>query len=80
MRLTDILCNHFLSCFQLQDIETLIFQPGVYPSVTVSQFLQTYFGFEPSFVGFVVLILLGFSLLFFGTFAIALQKVNFQKR
>eukprot|EP00897_Mesotaenium_endlicherianum_P001116 jgi/Mesen1/11004/ME000098S10399 len=65
---------------QLGDVDTPIVQPGVFPDVSVKAYLNSYFGYEHDMLGVVVVVLLGFSALFFSIFAIALQKLNFQNK
>ncbi|KAF7139271.1 hypothetical protein RHSIM_Rhsim07G0220600 [Rhododendron simsii] len=47
---------------------------------TVKEFVNRYFGFERDFLGFVALIVLGFTVLFGFIFAYAIRAFNFQKR
>lgn len=69
-----------LLCFQLGDRDSLIEQAGVDTPVTVSEFLSTYFNYQSDMIGYIALILVGFSLIFFSTFMYALQRINFNKR
>ncbi|KAI3789672.1 hypothetical protein L2E82_02474 [Cichorium intybus] len=47
---------------------------------TIKDFLERYFGFERSFLGVVVGMLVGFTLLFASVFAFAIRAINFQRR
>lgn len=47
---------------------------------TVKEFINRYFGFEHDFLGFVALIVLGFTVLFGSIFAYSIKTFNFQKR
>ncbi|KAK9830255.1 hypothetical protein WJX72_010612 [[Myrmecia] bisecta] len=64
---------------QLGDVDTLITVPGQ-PPQTVRHFLRTYFDFKHDFLGFGVLILLGFSAALWIGSAMALRFINFNKR
>lgn len=68
---------------QLGDVETKIIGPGF--EGTVKEYLVVSLGFETkingfSAVGLSVIVLLGFILLFFGSFAVSVKLLNFQKR
>lgn len=64
---------------QLGDVTSLMeVQPGL--SVTVQQFLSDSLGFESSFVGWCVLIMVGFIGAFWAIVYLALKRFNFQKR
>eukprot|EP00897_Mesotaenium_endlicherianum_P001115 jgi/Mesen1/11003/ME000098S10398 len=65
---------------QMGDVEKTITQPGVSPDVPLKQFIDDYFGYKHDMLGVAVVVLLGFSVLFFSIFAVALQKLNFQNR
>ncbi|KAL5705872.1 ABC transporter G member 36 [Ranunculus cassubicifolius] len=47
---------------------------------TVDEFLRNYFGYRTEFLGVVIVVLLGFSLLFLFIFASGIKKFNFQRR
>ncbi|KAL2317497.1 hypothetical protein Fmac_031373 [Flemingia macrophylla] len=68
---------------QLGDVETKIVGPGF--EGTVKEYLAVSLGLEDkingfSSVGISVLVLLGFIALFFGSFAVSVKILNFQKR
>jgi len=68
---------------QLGDVETNIVGPGFEGSVKV--YLAVTLGYETeingfSAVGLSVIVLLGFSVIFFGSFAVSVKVLNFQKR
>ncbi|KAG5122607.1 hypothetical protein JHK84_040947 [Glycine max] len=68
---------------QLGDVETKIIGPGF--EGTVKEYLVVSLGFETkingfSAVGLSVIVLLGFIILFFGSFAVSVKLLNFQKR
>ncbi|QCE00887.1 ABC transporter G family member 31 [Vigna unguiculata] len=68
---------------QLGDVETIIVGPGFQGSV--KEYLAVTLGYDSeingfSAVGLSVIVLLGFILLFFGSFAISVKVLNFQKR
>ena len=47
---------------------------------TIDDFTRTYFGYRKDFLGVVVAVLVGFSVFFVFLFALAIKKLNFQKR
>nr|XP_043640211.1 pleiotropic drug resistance protein 1-like isoform X1 [Erigeron canadensis] len=47
---------------------------------TVSDFINSYFGFEHAFVGYVAMIIVGFTVLFGFIFAYSIKSYNFQTR
>jgi hypothetical protein len=54
---------------------------NVSPQVqTIPEFLESYFGYKSSMTGFTSLILVAYVLFFGTTAAMALRKLNFQKR
>lgn len=68
---------------QLGDVETKIVGPGF--EGTVKEYLSASLGYENkingfSSVGLSVIVLFGFVLLFFGSFAVSVKVLNFQKR
>ncbi|XP_027174773.1 ABC transporter G family member 31 [Coffea eugenioides] len=63
---------------QLGDVETKIVGPGFEGSV--KEYIEVTFGYGPGMTGVSVAVLLGFSVLFFGIFAISVKVLNFQKR
>ncbi|XP_060175555.1 ABC transporter G family member 31 [Lycium barbarum] len=63
---------------QLGDVEEIISGPGF--EGTVKQYLEVSLGFGPGWIGWSAVILVAFSLLFFGVFAISVKILNFQKR
>ncbi|KAL6967672.1 ABC transporter G member 31 [Sarracenia purpurea var. burkii] len=63
---------------QLGDDETMIVGPGF--TGTVKEYLQFNFGYEPGMVGYSVLVLVGFVVLFFTVFAVSIKVLNFQRR
>ncbi|KAK8467132.1 hypothetical protein PHAVU_008G261600 [Phaseolus vulgaris] len=68
---------------QLGDVETNIVGPGFEGSV--KEYLSVTLGYETevngfSAVGLSVIVLLGFIILFFGSFAVSVKVLNFQKR
>lgn len=69
-----------LTTSQLGDVQTTIQQPGVSEPQTVEQFLYNYFGYEYSWLPYVTLVLIGWTVLFFAVFAYAIKKINFQNR
>ncbi|CAI5468189.1 unnamed protein product [Closterium sp. Yama58-4] len=64
----------------LGDVTTLVESSPGMPAQTVSQFIQLYYGFSHAWLGYATVALLGFSLLFFCVFTIALRNLNFQRR
>lgn len=69
-----------LNASQLGDVTTTLSVPGVTPDPTVQQYLLDVFGYDHSWLGYVVIVLIGFIALFFCVFAFALKKLNFQNR
>ncbi|KAI3461649.1 hypothetical protein Pfo_018312 [Paulownia fortunei] len=63
---------------QLGDVETRIVGPGF--QGTVKEFINVRFGYESGMLGVTVAVLVGFSILFFGVFAISVKVLNFQRR
>lgn len=68
---------------QLGDVETKILGPGF--EGTMKEYLAVSLGYEAeingfSAVGLSVIVLLGFIILFFGSFAVSVKLLNFQKR
>ncbi|KAL3530879.1 hypothetical protein ACH5RR_010201 [Cinchona calisaya] len=63
---------------QLGDVETKIIGPGFEGSV--KEYIDVTFGYGPGMIGVSVAVLVGFSILFFGVFAISVKVLNFQKR
>ncbi|XP_009614154.1 ABC transporter G family member 31 isoform X1 [Nicotiana tomentosiformis] len=63
---------------QLGDVEERITGPGF--EGTVKEYLEVSLGFEPGWIAWSAVILVGFSLLFFSVFAISVKVLNFQKR
>ncbi|KAK4492092.1 hypothetical protein RD792_002889 [Penstemon davidsonii] len=63
---------------QLGDVETRIVGPGF--DGTVKEFVEARFGFEPGMLGVTVAVLISFSILFFGVFAVSVKVLNFQRR
>lgn len=47
---------------------------------TVSEFVSSYFGFEHEFIGYVAVIIMGFTILFGFIFAYSIKAFNFQTR
>ncbi|CAI5480132.1 unnamed protein product [Closterium sp. Yama58-4] len=69
-----------LNASQLGDVTTTLQVPGVSPDPTVQVYLEEVFGYQHSWLGYVVLVNIGFIILFFTVFAYALKKLNFQNR
>ncbi|CAI7855803.1 unnamed protein product [Closterium sp. NIES-53] len=69
-----------LNASQLGDVTTTLQVPGVTPDPTVQAYLEEVFGYQHSWLGYVVLVNIGFIILFFTVFAYALKKLNFQNR
>ncbi|CAM8984989.1 unnamed protein product [Rhodiola kirilowii] len=63
---------------QLGDVEDQIMGPGFEGSV--KEYLKVSLGYEYSMMGYSAAVLIGFSFLFFGTFAVSLRLLNFQRR
>ncbi|KAL8516358.1 hypothetical protein ACS0TY_014856 [Phlomoides rotata] len=63
---------------QLADVETEIVDPAF--NGTVKDFIHDHFGFDSGMLGVTVAVLVGFSILFFGVFAISVRLLNFQRR
>lgn len=63
---------------QLGDVETMITGPGFHG--TVKEYLEVSLGYEPGMVGASAVVLIGFSVFFFGIFAISIKVLNFQRR
>ncbi|CAM8984948.1 unnamed protein product [Rhodiola kirilowii] len=63
---------------QLGDVEDKIVGPGFEGSV--KEYLKVSLGYEYSMMGYSAAVLIGFSFLFFGTFAVSLRLLNFQRR
>lgn len=63
---------------QLGDVETMIEQPDFHG--TVKQYLEVSLGYGPGMIGISVLVLVGFSVFFFGIFAFSVKFLNFQRR
>lgn len=47
---------------------------------TVKEYLEVSLGYEPGMVGASAVVLIGFSVFFFGIFAISIKVLNFQRR
>ncbi|GJP34732.1 hypothetical protein CLOM_g19168, partial [Closterium sp. NIES-68] len=69
-----------LNVAQLGDVTTTIQVPGMSPDPTVQGYLEEVFGYQYSWLGYVVLALAGFVILFFSVFTFALRRFNFQNR
>lgn len=67
---------------QLGTVYTIMEIPGVPPDQwpPVAIFLEDYFGYYYNMIGYIVLILICFVILFFAVFTYALKKLNFQHR
>ncbi|CAM8988682.1 unnamed protein product [Rhodiola kirilowii] len=63
---------------QLGDVEDQIVGPGFEGSV--KEYLKVSLGYEYSMMGYSAAVLIAFSFLFFGTFAVSLRLLNFQRR
>lgn len=68
---------------QLGDVETIIVGPGF--QGTVKEYLAVTLGYDSkingfSAVGLSAIVLIGFIIIFFGSFAISVKVLNFQKR
>ena len=64
---------------QLGDVDTLVALPDG-GSISVKEALAVTFGYHYSFLGYIVLIMIGFSLCFAVTGLICLHKLKFQSR
>ncbi|CAI5957397.1 unnamed protein product [Closterium sp. NIES-65] len=62
------------------EMTTTLKVPGETPDPTVQVYLEEVFGYQHSWLGYVVLVNIGFIILFFTVFAYALKKLNFQNR
>ena len=60
--------------------DKLIIVSGVSQSMTVPEFLDMQFGYRHDWLGWVVLILIGWIIVLWGVGAYAFKKFNFQKR
>eukprot|EP00475_Leptophrys_vorax_P007911 TRINITY_DN15049_c0_g3_i1.p1 TRINITY_DN15049_c0_g3~~TRINITY_DN15049_c0_g3_i1.p1 ORF type:complete len:113 (+),score=4.81 TRINITY_DN15049_c0_g3_i1:2-340(+) len=69
-----------LTTSQMGDVTTLLEQPGVSDPQTVQEFLSSYFGFHQSWLWWITLVMLGWTVLFFAVYAYAIKKINFQRR
>ncbi|CAI5480135.1 unnamed protein product [Closterium sp. Yama58-4] len=69
-----------LNVSQLGDVTTTLQVPGVSPDPTVQVYLEEVFGYQHSWLGYVVLVNIGFVILFFTVFAFSIKKLNFQSR
>ncbi|CAI5954152.1 unnamed protein product [Closterium sp. NIES-64] len=69
-----------LNASQLGDVTTTLQVPGVTPDPTVQVYLEEVFGYQHSWLGYVVLVNIGFIILFFTVFAFSIKKLNFQNR
>ncbi|CAI5491780.1 unnamed protein product, partial [Closterium sp. Naga37s-1] len=69
-----------LNASQLGDVTTTLQVPGVTPDPTVQAYLEEVFGYQHSWLGYVVLVNVGFIILFFTVFAFSIKKLNFQNR
>ncbi|XP_073114830.1 ABC transporter G family member 51 [Elaeis guineensis] len=63
---------------QLGDVETRLVGAGF--DGTIKQYLEEYLGFESGMTGVTVLVLIGFSVLFFSVYARSIKVLNFQRR
>ncbi|KAJ0972688.1 hypothetical protein J5N97_020647 [Dioscorea zingiberensis] len=68
-----------LAASQLGDLEHLVEIPGQ-SSMPLKDFLRDKLGYEHSFLGYVALAHLGFTLVFFFVFGYSIKFINFQKR
>ena len=65
---------------QYGDVEDTIEVPGMVNGQPINEFIQSYFGFDPNFMGPIAAVLVGFSVFFAFIFAIGIQFLNFQNR
>ncbi|KAK6145261.1 hypothetical protein DH2020_022081 [Rehmannia glutinosa] len=72
------LLSGFLVPKPLGDVETRIVGPGF--EGTVKDYINFRFGYDSGMLGVSVAVLIGFSILFFGVFAISVRLLNFQRR
>ncbi|GAV89910.1 ABC_tran domain-containing protein/ABC2_membrane domain-containing protein/PDR_assoc domain-containing protein [Cephalotus follicularis] len=63
---------------QLGDVETKIV--GIGFEGTVKEYLEVQLGYGPGMIGVSAVVLIGFSLFFFGILAISVKVLNFQRR
>ncbi|KAJ4725593.1 Pleiotropic drug resistance ABC transporter [Melia azedarach] len=63
---------------QLGDVETMIVEPTF--QGTVKDYLDKSLGFGPGMVGVSAVVLIAFSVFFFGIFAFSIKFLNFQRR
>ncbi|KAK6122137.1 hypothetical protein DH2020_044127 [Rehmannia glutinosa] len=72
------LLSGFLVPKPLGDVETRIVGPEF--EGTVKDYINFRFGYDSGMLGVSVAVLIGFSILFFGVFAISVRLLNFQRR
>ncbi|KAF3791142.1 ABC transporter G family member 32 [Nymphaea thermarum] len=65
---------------QYGDLHDTIGSAGGTTAVTISSFLNDYFGFEYRLLGLAAVVVVGFAVLFAVIFALAIKLFNFQKR
>ncbi|XP_049934466.1 ABC transporter G family member 31 isoform X2 [Nymphaea colorata] len=65
---------------QYGDLHDTISSAGGTTTVTISSFLNDYFGFEYRLLGLAAVVVVGFAVLFAVIFALAIKLFNFQKR
>ncbi|OMO90445.1 ABC-2 type transporter [Corchorus olitorius] len=63
---------------QLGDVETMIVDPAF--QGTVQDYIKSQFGIDHDAVGVSAVVLIGFIVLFFGSFAFSVRFLNFQRR
>ncbi|KAK4269319.1 hypothetical protein QN277_022491 [Acacia crassicarpa] len=65
---------------QYGDLEDRIEVPGVENGQPIKEFISSYFGYDPNFMGPIAAVLVGFTVFFAFVFAFGIQFLNFQTR
>ncbi|XP_028778960.1 ABC transporter G family member 29-like isoform X2 [Neltuma alba] len=65
---------------QYGDVEDRIEVPGMDNGQPIKEFIQSYFGYDPNFMGPIAAVLVGFTVFFAFMFAFCIQFLNFQTR
>lgn len=65
---------------QYGDMEDTIKVPGTLVRPMIKTYIQEHFGYNTDFMGPVVAVLVGFTLLFAFMYAYGIKKLNFQNR
>ncbi|KAF8083300.1 hypothetical protein N665_0783s0010 [Sinapis alba] len=65
---------------QYGDVEDTIKVPGMVEDPTIKWYIQNHYGYDPSFMGSIAAVLVGFTVFFAFMFAFGIKMLNFQQR